>query len=57
MRRRSFLTALAAAGGVLPASAQAAASRAPKDLKITGVEVLVTNPTRRRWPTTFWSKW
>lgn len=43
MDRRRFLASLFAAAGALPA-AQQGESRAPKDLKITGVEVLVTNP-------------
>lgn len=43
MNRRSFLAALAAP---LPVRAIAAESRAPRDLRITDVQVVVTNPSR-----------
>jgi mannonate dehydratase len=46
MYRRAFLKSLAAAGIPLPASSQAAESRAPRNLKITDVQVVVTNPGR-----------
>ncbi|MEO7145341.1 MAG: enolase C-terminal domain-like protein [Bryobacteraceae bacterium] len=42
--RRHFLSALAAAATPLPAVAQAADNREPRNLKITGMQVLVTNP-------------
>ncbi len=44
MRRRDFFTALA--GASLPARALTAAARAPRDLKITDLKVVVTNPDR-----------
>jgi len=40
MHRRSFLSSLLAAGIPLPAAAESA----PRDLKITGLKVVVTNP-------------
>ncbi len=42
MNRRGFLGALLASP--LPMAAQQAAERSPRNLKITGVEVIVTNP-------------
>jgi mannonate dehydratase len=47
MRRRRFLQSLFAASIPLPAAAQYAENRTPKGLKITGVEVVVTNPGQR----------
>src|SRR6266540_2904443 len=44
MQRRHFLAALAAAP--LPAAAQNAASRAPRSIKITDLQVVVTNPSK-----------
>ncbi len=44
MLRRRFLPSLFAAGVPLPAPAQTAASRAPRNLRVTDVEVVVTNP-------------
>jgi len=44
MRRRDFLAMLTAIP--LPRAAQAAARGAPRNLKITDVKVLVTNPNQ-----------
>ena len=44
MNRRHFLSSLFAAGIPLPARAQAADSRAPRNLKITDLQILTTNP-------------
>ena len=44
MKRRHFLASLFSAGVPLPAAAQLADSRAPRNLKITDVQVVVTNP-------------
>lgn len=44
--RRRFLASLFAAGIPLPQRARAAESRAPRNLKITDVQVLVTNPAK-----------
>ena len=46
MNRRALLSSVLAAGVPLPARAQAPASRVPRNLKITGVKVVVTNPVR-----------
>ncbi|MGC8793689.1 MAG: hypothetical protein ACP5U2_09900, partial [Bryobacteraceae bacterium] len=44
MRRREFVSLLASLA--LPARARAAAAKAPRNLKITDVKVVVTNPER-----------
>ncbi len=44
MNRRTFLAASMAAP--LPLAAQSAESRAPRNLRITDVQVTVTNPSR-----------
>jgi len=46
MKRRSFLSALPAAGVPLPAAAQAVESHAPRNLQITDLKVVVTNPSQ-----------
>jgi len=46
MNRRNFLQSLAAGTCPLPAIAQAVESRAPHNLAITNLEVVVTNPGR-----------
>ena len=46
MNRRNFLRSLAATACPLPAIAQAVESRAPRNLKITGLEVVTTDPGR-----------
>lgn len=46
MNRRSFLASLFAAGIPMPAATQSAESRAPRNLKITDVQVVVTSPGR-----------
>ncbi len=46
MNRRNFLSAVPAAGAVPAAAIQTAQERAPRNLRITDVQVVVTNPDR-----------
>ena len=46
MKRRDFLATLFSAACPVPALAQAADDRAPRNLKITDLQVIVTNPGR-----------
>jgi mannonate dehydratase len=46
MKRRDFLATLFSAACPVPALAQAAGDRAPRNLKITDLQVIVTNPGR-----------